>query len=272
MRHNDRTKPVIKSIILLMGLLLFASFLPTLHAMGDNTKFEPLMVRYEGSWDQRPSALRTVQRVLQSRTSVRVTGEVTTGELDGPDLYEHPFAWMTGDSGFEPLPERDIDNLRRYLKFGGMLVIDDGSGTENSDFLRSARRMLERMFPAKELQPLPSNHAIYRSYYFLDGPSGLHSISDALQAIHVDDRAAVVVSPNDLSGALERDSTGWLHSLDSGRDDERELSLRLAVNLALYALTVNYKLDQVHVSYQLRHPDRYPEADSLSPSDDSGQR
>ncbi|MFW6456895.1 MAG: DUF4159 domain-containing protein, partial [Planctomycetota bacterium] len=222
MRHNGKTEPVIIYFLLFAGVILFASFPPDLHAMGEDSQFKPFLVRYDGPWDQRPTALRTVQRELQLRTSVRVGDEVITGELDNPNFYQHPFAWMTGDSTFEPLPERDIDNLRRYLKFGGMLVIDDGSGEENSDFLRSVQRMVKRIFPAKELQPLPSDHAIYRSYYFLEGPSGLHSISDALQAIHVDDRAAVVFSPNDLSGALERDSNGWVNSPNPQRDDERE--------------------------------------------------
>jgi hypothetical protein len=88
----------------------------------------------------------------------------------------------------------------------------------------------------------------------------------------VDGRAAVIISPNNLSEALARQNGTWRYPITSARSDEREMSIRLAINLVIYALTVNYKLDQVHVSYQLRHPNRYPGADSVSPSEESGQR
>ncbi len=256
----------------LFALALIFLLTPSLQALGEASNFRPGVVRYRAEELNGASALQTLQRILKARTSVRVGRNVADVSINNLELYQHPFTWMCGEDGFERLSTQSIDNLRRYLQSGGTLIIDDTSAEEDSEFLRSVRRMLSRIFPSKPLRPVPEKHAIYRSFYHLEGPAGLHRVSDTLHAVSVDDRAAVIISPNDLTEALQRQTGTWRHPISSARKDEREMCLRLAINLAIYALTVNYKLDQVHVSYQLRHPNRYPEADSVSPPEESGQR
>jgi len=96
---------------------------------------------------------------------------------------------------------------------------------------------------------------VFRSYYYLAKVPGRVEVDKGLQGIVLDDRAAVVFCPNDVSGVLEAlgDEQG-----EGPREESKILAMRMAVNLVVYALTVNYKLDQVHVSYHLRHPDLYP--------------
>jgi len=227
--------------------------------MGKASLLRLAALRYEGNWHSRPTALGTVLAEVDLRTSVRVSPEPATVAAHQEALFHYPLLWMTGDGEIEPQPEGGIENLRRHLKFGGTLFADDASGEVDSAFSRSLRRELGRVFPRLQLEPLAPDHAVYRAYYFLADVPGRIAVAPHLEGITIDDRAAVIFSANDLSGALERDAAGrWRFPVPSPQAQERTLALRLAVNLVIYAMTVNYKLDQVHAMYRMRHPRLYP--------------
>jgi hypothetical protein len=68
-----------------------------------------------------------------------------------------------------------------------------------------------------------------------------------------DRRLAVVYTQNDLGGAWARDGFGrWEHEVIPGGDDQREEAFRVGVNLAMYALCLDYKTEQAHIDYILR--------------------
>ena len=68
-----------------------------------------------------------------------------------------------------------------------------------------------------------------------------------------DGRLVIVYSQNDLAGAWARDNFGqWEHEVYPGGDGQREMAFRLGINLAMYALCLDYKTDQVHVPFILR--------------------
>jgi hypothetical protein len=63
----------------------------------------------------------------------------------------------------------------------------------------------------------------------------------------------VIFASNDLGGALARGATGlWEAPVVPGGDLQREHAIRLAVNIAMYALCSNYKDDQVHAPFLMR--------------------
>ena len=69
-----------------------------------------------------------------------------------------------------------------------------------------------------------------------------------LLAIEHEGRAAVLYSANDILGACERDVFGrWAKPVAPGGTRQRELAQRLGVNIVLYALTLDYKQDLVHL-------------------------
>ena len=69
----------------------------------------------------------------------------------------------------------------------------------------------------------------------------------------IGDWTPVVYTSNDLGGALERDPFGnYRFDCSPGGEEQRSWATRLTVNLVLYALTVNYKKDQIHVEAILR--------------------
>jgi hypothetical protein len=66
-------------------------------------------------------------------------------------------------------------------------------------------------------------------------------------------RLSVVLSLNDLQGAWARDSFGaWEFDVVPGGESQRERAFRLGINIAMYALCVDYKDDQVHIPFIMK--------------------
>jgi hypothetical protein len=60
--------------------------------------------------------------------------------------------------------------------------------------------------------------------------------------------ATVIIGANDYAGAWAVDETGRpAYAVVPGGEQQREMAFRFGVNLVMYALTGNYKSDQVHV-------------------------
>jgi hypothetical protein len=88
---------------------------------------------------------------------------------------------------------------------------------------------------------------VYKSFYLLDRPVGRLAISPAMEGVVRDGRLVAAYVSNDLGGAWARDNLGnWEYEVVPGGERQRELSFRLGVNIVIYALTVDYKKDQVH--------------------------
>lgn len=199
--------------------------------------------------DGRPRAVPSLLAAVQRRTAVEpdVSRVPRLGPLD-PALFDHPLVVLSGSADFPPLGDREVDALRGYLTSGGMLLVDDASGVAGSPFARRAKAELSRVLGGRPVEPLPPDHAAFRSYYLMDRAFGRVAVSDDLEAIRVGGRAAVVFSSNDLLGACERDALGeWAQPVEPGGTRQREMAIRLGVNLVLYALTLDYKEDLVHL-------------------------
>jgi Domain of unknown function (DUF4159) len=217
-------------------------------AFGDAARFVPAVVKHGGRWDVRSSGLRRLAWELQRRTSVEVLLEARALSLESPAIYEHPFLYLSSDGAFPPFSNTEVENLRRYLTFGGFLFADANDGSDGAGFDLSVRRELARVLPQSPLAALPSRHVIFKSFFLLEGAPGRFLNKPNLEACIVNKRAAVVYSQNDVLGALSRDESGtWEYEPSPGGSRQRELAIRLALNLAMYALCLDYKDDAVHL-------------------------
>jgi hypothetical protein len=141
-----------------------------------------------------------------------------------------------------------VENLRRYLTFGGFVFADANDGSDGGGFDASFRRELRRVLPQSPLQALPSSHVVFKSFFLLDSAPGRLLNKPVLEAASIGRRAAVLYSQNDVLGALSRDEAGtWEHEPVPGGSRQRELATRLALNVAMYALCLDYKDDAVHL-------------------------
>jgi len=218
----------------------------------DGSKFQFTQIAYDGQWDPRPRAYKRLMSALELRTSVDTSYERKVVRLDDADLFNYPFLYLAGADSFEPFTDEQRRRLRKFLKLGGTLIIDDVSGSESSPFDSQIRQELSKIIPEIPLTKLPQDHVVFKSFYLLYSPSGRKIVSPYLEGITFadEDRTAVFYSRNDLGGAWSEDEFGkWAYECIPGGESQRELAFRMGVNMILYALTGNYKKDQIHIPF-----------------------
>jgi hypothetical protein len=150
------------------------------------------------------------------------------------------------------------------MKGGGTIFFDlreDGAGTDaltggataSGDALRRILAKLD--IPA--LEPVPPSHVLTRSFYLLDRFPGRYDggqlwveSGDAAGAGsgNTDGVSGIIIGSNDYAAAWALDEIGTpLYAVIPGPERQRELAFRTGINIVMYALTGNYKADQVHV-------------------------
>jgi hypothetical protein len=156
-----------------------------------------------------------------------------------------------------PVPDGDtIARLDDYMDNGGIIVFDT-SGADRED--TGPEAALERIGQALAMPPLTqlsTSHVLSRSFYLLrDWPGRLDGAP--VWVARGEDRAndgvsPVIVGANDWAAAWATDDAGSPLYDVSGGEGQRELAIRFGINLVMYALTGNYKADQLHVPELLR--------------------
>jgi hypothetical protein len=195
--------------------------------------------------DSRERAAERLAWEVRKRTSIETLLEPSTTRFDDPSIFRTPLLYWSSDRGFAPLSERELSGLRRFVEYGGFVIIDDAS-SESGGFDASVRRELSRAFPAERLERLSSTHTIWRSFYLLDGAESLEAVTHA-------GRAAVVYSRQDLGAQwVSEDRRESAFSRVDRGSEQRERAIRMGVNLVMYALCLDYKDDQVHAPFILR--------------------
>ncbi|HKU42867.1 MAG TPA: DUF4159 domain-containing protein [Polyangiales bacterium] len=243
----------IPAALLLVLLLAALASRQVAHAIGARTIVELRMLDYAGGNPfPRPSAAQRLSWEVRQRTSVDMQLEPRKVRLRDADLFDAPLVWWSGDRAFPLFSAAEVQALRRFVDFGGTLIIDDAS-PDDPGFDGAVRRELSRAFGASALVRLPNSHVIFRSFYLVPHPVGRIDSQSHVEAVERSGRAAVIYTRHDLGGAYERDNLGnYTHPVVPGGSEQRELAFRFGVNLVLYALCLDYKDDQVHVPFIMR--------------------
>lgn len=221
-------------------------------AIGEATQIEFAALAIAGIDDVRPLARGRLAWAMRMRTSMEVRLEPRRIDVNDPALFDAPFTYLAGNRAFPMPSENTIRNLRRYVELGGFLVVDDASEAD-AGFDASTRALLRRVFPENPLHAIPSTHTIYHSFYLVERPVGRVEGPAHVEGVELDGRLAVVYSRHDLGGAWSRDALGsYTFEVVPGGEEQRERAFRFGVNLAMYALCLDYKDDQVHVPFIMR--------------------
>lgn len=202
-------------------------------------------------WNPRPTAVRRLLWEVAQRTSIEVSLEQNHLAPQDDGLFHFPLLYWAGVEATPPLADEAASRLRRHLTYGGMLWVDSAEGRPGYD--RSVRQALGRLFPRQELERIPPDHVIYKSFYLVGDQPGRVLRKPYLEGLKIQERYAVIYSHNDLGGAWARDAFGrWEHEVTPGGERQRELTFRLGVNLAMYAMCLDYKDDLVHTPFILK--------------------
>ncbi len=223
-------------------------------AMGKKAKLRLAQLLYSGGNPlPRPSGLHRLAWEVEKRTSINVDLEPVTLRLTDRALFEHPFLYLGGDMAFEPFPSPSVDRLRSFLVYGGFLLIDSADARPGGGFDQSVRQLISSLFPKQPLQKLKVDHTVFKSFYLLEHPVGRVLSVPYVEGIEQDNRLVLLYCQNDLAGAWARDNFGqWEFGVYPGGNQQREMAMRLGINIVMYALCLDYKGDQVHIPFILK--------------------
>ncbi|MEX0700455.1 MAG: DUF4159 domain-containing protein [Planctomycetales bacterium] len=112
---------------------------------------------------------------VQELTSLKVDPHGKVLELTDPELFDHPFIYLI-EPGAMRLTEEEVVALRRYLRNGGFLMVDDFWGEAEWDNFHAE---LKRVFPQLEPVELPLEHPIFHCVYDLKEKPQVPSIGVA---------------------------------------------------------------------------------------------
>src|SRR2546422_2780173 len=130
----------------LLGLpLLFAARRAL--AFGDAARLTFAQIRHAGRGDPRPDGLSRLAWEISKRTSIETSPVVKSIGLADPDLFRYPFSVFSSDQAVPAPADSEIAELRRYLSYGGFLLLDDASAVRGSGFEQSARQIVSRIVP-----------------------------------------------------------------------------------------------------------------------------
>jgi len=205
------------------------------------------------------SGLEVLGEILALRTSVEPAGVVAV-DPEHDELSFFPFIyWPVAPDQATPT-EAALRKLQHYLDHGGTILFDTRDqisaprGTSGAGGGRNAAT-LRRMIGTLNIPPLkamPDDHVLTKAFYLLRSYPGRYdngTIWVEEQSVNGRDGvSSVIIGGHDWATAWAAGSTGV--RLDGG-SRQQELALRFGVNVMMYALTGNYKSDQVHVPHIL---------------------
>ncbi|HEX9461346.1 MAG TPA: DUF4159 domain-containing protein [Alphaproteobacteria bacterium] len=190
--------------------------------------------------------------VLSRRTAID-PGQPAEIDIEHDEMAYYPLLYWPVAASAPPPTAAALSRVNTYLRNGGMILFDTkdadrGGRSPAADRLRDILRQLN--LPA--LATVPADHVLTKSFYLLSEFPGRWSGQPVWveQAdSHVNDGvSSVVIGGNDWSAAWATDGQGHpMFAAVPGGEPQRETALRFGVNLIMYALTGNYKADQVHV-------------------------
>lgn len=165
---------------------------------------------------------------VQKETNIIADRKFTAVKLATKEIYNHPFAIMTGEGAFN-LPEPERQNLRAYLERGGFLLAS--AGCSSSEWNQSFRREIKAVLPNQALKKIPLDHPLFRTVFAIGSVKLKHGGTTQLEGIEIDGRIVLVYSSEGLN------DTGNVKGCCCCGGNEIQNCHEINVNVFSYALT-----------------------------------
>jgi hypothetical protein len=200
------------------------------------------------------SGLEGLSEYVNRRTAATLyePDPIRPGETD---LSLYPLLYWPIVANEPDLTNAQATALNDYMARGGIILIDtrgSGSGEGFAPGAADALRRIAHALNVPPLAPLTSEHVLSRSFYLLPDFPGRFT-GDTVWVQRDQDRtndsvSPVVIGGNDWAAAWAISPDGSNpYAVIPGGQRQRTLAYRFGVNLVMYALTGNYKGDQVHI-------------------------
>jgi hypothetical protein len=209
--------------------------------------------------------LAGLSRVLAMRTAIE-PGDPMSVDVERDELVFFPLLYWPVNPDAKPLSDHTLAKVDAYMKQGGMIIFDTkdyqmplggGAAGGQSPALTSLLGRLD----IPRLEPVPEDHVLTKSFYLMRGFPGRwdggtlwveaqtpEENGETRRALKADGVSSILITSNDFAGAWAVDDKGsYMFAAVPGGEVQREMAFRSGVNIVMYALTGNYKADQVHV-------------------------
>jgi hypothetical protein len=213
------------------------------------------------------AGLTGLSRILRERTAIEPDEPIGVN-VETDELAFFPLIYWPIGPGQRELSPAALSKIDAYMRNGGTIFFDtrDQAMTLGVNGQRSGpgsdvlRRLLAGL-DLPPLEPLTPAHVMTKSFYLLqdfpgrwtggrvwvEAHGGAGGGADA-KLTQSDGVSPIIVGGHDWAAAWARDEFGRpLAAVSPGGENQREMATRFGVNLVMYALTGNYKADQVHV-------------------------
>ena len=208
--------------------------------------------------DMTLAGLKGLSDVLRRRTAIEPADPLAVN-IETDELTFFPLLYWAVSPRQPLLSDTVRSKLNQYLKTGGTILFDTrergGFASNATGGVGTAGLHLRRLMQGLDVPALthaPQDHVLTKAFYLLNDYPGRWAGAplwvERRGGRHNDGVSSVIIGANDWAGAWAVDSFGRpMAAVVPGGERQREMAFRFGVNWVMYALTGNYKTDQVHV-------------------------
>jgi hypothetical protein len=207
--------------------------------------------------------LAGLSRVLTARTALE-PAEPMGVDIDKDELTFFPILYWPVRDDAKPLSDATLAKVDAFMKQGGLIIFDtkdQGTALPGTNSQSKGLTRLIGQLDIPPLEPVPENHVLTKSFYLMRDFPGRYdggtlwveaepeSEADRSErSRRTDGVSSIVVTSNDFASAWALDESNRpIYPAVPGGEVQREMAFRSGVNIVMYALTGNYKADQVHL-------------------------
>ncbi len=213
--------------------------------------------------------LQGLNKILLGRTAVD-PGEPIGVNITADEIAFFPILYWPVLANARTLTDPVLAKIDAYMKQGGLIVFDtrdygqgmpSGFNVQNNGRDGTALQRLLGRLDLPRLEPVPETHVLTKSFYLLRSFPGRwdggqmwveaeapENSAQGKRAKRADGVSSVIITSNDLASAWALDDASRpLYPVVPGGESQREQAYRTGINIVMYALTGNYKADQVHI-------------------------
>ncbi len=210
------------------------------------------------------AGLSGLNDTLIRRTAIE-PGVPTGVDIERDSIVFFPLLYWPVLPDAKPLSAAVAAKIDTFMKNGGTIFFDTRDHNANGTTLTGApspsalalRRLLASL-DIPPLEPVPPEHVLTKAFYLLQSFPGRWNGGQLwVEAGHnartsepskSDGVSSIIIGSNDYAAAWATDNQGRaMFPVVPGGERQREFAFRTGVNIVMYALTGNYKADQVHI-------------------------
>ncbi|MCH9020492.1 MAG: DUF4159 domain-containing protein [Proteobacteria bacterium] len=196
--------------------------------------------------------------VLRARTSIEPADPIAI-DVERDELIFFPLVYWPITADQPPLSGQAAARVTHYLKTGGIILFDTRDQNAGPSQVIGGRgpgarrlRTLLGDLDIPPLTPVPPEHVLTRAFYLIqDFPgrwAGGRVWVERYEGGVNDGVSSLIIGSHDWAAAWAVDERrNPMFAVVPGGERQREMAYRFGINLTMYAMTGNYKADQVHL-------------------------